>query len=77
MREFSYHLSIGILVCSTNGGNEVNKDCVFPFIYESLQYHACTKTDSKKDWCYTKVDSNGVGIYGKWGYCNSQCKSKS
>ena len=60
----------------TNGGNEVNKACVFSFIYGSHKYETCTKKDSDKDWCYTEVDSNGVGVHGQWGYCDSNCKSK-
>ena len=56
-------LFLHILVCKT--------DCVFPFIYKSVTYHSCTRKDSGSDWCYTKVDSNGVGVSGKWGYCQS------
>ena len=67
----------------TNGGNEVNKACVFPFIYGACsgllwncRYETCTNYHSDKYWCYTEVDSDGVGVYGKWGYCDSNCKSK-
>jgi len=47
---------------------------VFPFIYNSVTYHHCLyKQSNGKTWCYTEVDSNGVGVAGKWGYCNSNC----
>ena len=59
----------------TNGGNEVNKPCIFPFHYGVRTYETCTKKDDEKDWCFTEVDTNGVGIRGKWGYCNQNCKS--
>ena len=49
------------------------KPCVFPFIYKSVAYDGCTLRDSKKFWCYTEVDSNGIGVWGKWGYCGSFC----
>ena len=32
------------------------------------------KNDVK--WCYTEVDSKGVGIEGKWGNCGPGCLSK-
>ena len=69
-------LFLRILACKTNGGNEVNKPCVFPFIYKSVDYYGCTKVDSDKYWCYTEVDSNGYGVLGKWGYCNANCNGK-
>jgi len=61
-------------VCKTVGsGNEVNKSCVFPFIYKSVAYDACTLTDRGKFWCNTEVDLNGIGVSEKWGYCNHFC----
>jgi len=69
------HYVNGDKVCMTNGGNEVNKACIFPFIYGSHTYETCTKKDSDKEWCYTEVDSNGIGVYGKYGYCDSNCKT--
>jgi len=61
-------------VCKTVGsGNEVNKSCVFPFIYKSVAYDACTLTDRGKFWCNTEVDFNGIGVSEKWGYCNHFC----
>ena len=65
-----------ILVCKTDGGNDVNKPCVFPFIYKSVVYDVCTERDREKYWCYTEVDSNGFGVSGKWGYCGDFCSGK-
>ena len=54
----------------------------FPFwhrddpILEPLGYSFCTSVDSEKCWCYTEVDSNGVGVPGKWGYCGEACSCK-
>ena len=70
---------IRIVDCITNGGDQpenVGKQCVFPFIYENITYHTCTRKDSDKDWCAIEVDSNGVRIYGKWGYCSPNCPGK-
>ena len=68
--------------CITNGGPEVNKPCVFPFLYDRRDgllpyWHSfCTNKDSEKCWCYTEVDSNQVGVHGKWGYCGEVCSCK-
>ena len=32
--------------------------------------------DHDQDWCYTEVDSDGVGVPGRWGNCNQGCRSK-
>ena len=70
------------LECLTNGGNQRNKRCVLPFIYKHyynehnttyMKYDRCTKRDSNVNWCYTEVDSNGVGVLGKWGNCGTGC----
>ena len=61
----------------TNGGNEVNKECVFPFTFKNVKYEACTVNKDTRPWCYTKVDSEGNGVSGEWGYCNENCPSKS
>ena len=29
--------------------------------------------NSLQKWCYTEVDSNGLGIPGKWGFCSPDC----
>ena len=52
------------------------KPCVFPFIYITIEYDFCTKVDSERYWCYTKVNSNGTGVSGKWGYCDANCIRK-
>ena len=48
---------------------------MFPFIYKGDKYETCTMRDSDVDWCYTRVDFNGVGVGGKWGNCGSGCQS--
>ena len=56
--------------CSTNGGKVSNKKCIFPFIYNSLKYDACTKVDSSSYWCATEVDSAMVMVTDKSGTCD-------
>ena len=70
---------IQIIDCIANGGDNlenVGKPCVFPFIYENQTYYTCTRKGSDKDWCAIEVDSNGIRIYGKWGYCSPNCGGK-
>merc|ERR1719424_2384179 len=45
--------------------------CVFPFQYKDKTYNSCTTEDKNIKWCYTQVDSDGNGVYGKWGECES------
>ena len=66
-------MAIMFLGCITNGGPEIGKPCVFPYIYNNVSHSTCTIKDSQVQWCYTEVDSNGVGVWGKWGNCSPEC----
>ena len=58
--------------CKTNGGNQTNQICKFPFKWNGYTYESCV---FKKHgaWCSTKVDSNGTHIQGYWGKCENHC----
>ena len=63
-----------VLVCETNGGDDANQQCVFPFSYEGVTYEDCTSVGNNgTDWCSTEVDENGEYVSGKWGNCGSGC----
>ena len=38
-------------------------------------FNACTTLDSpeKVHWCSTKVNEDGVHVYGNWGDCSPEC----
>lgn len=59
--------------CATTGG----ATCVFPFKYEEVTYNSCTSADSAQPWCYTEVDTNSVGVKGKFDFCESSCFTKN
>ena len=63
------------LDCYTNGGPDSNKPCVFPFIYNGIEYTACTTVENDGiAWCSTEVDVlNGSYVEGKWGNCGPGC----
>ncbi|XP_074074357.1 binder of sperm protein homolog 2-like [Macrotis lagotis] len=52
---------------------QVNKPCVFPFIYRNEKYYQCTTVNSNYAWCSVEYI-----FYGKWRYCTStdppECK---
>ena len=63
-----------VLVCETNGGDDANQQCVFPFSYEGVTYEHCTSVGNNGTaWCSTEVDENGEYVSGKWGSCGSGC----
>ena len=64
-----------VLDCYTNGGPDSNKPCVFPFIYNGIEYTACTTVENDGiAWCSTEVDVlNGNYVEGKWGNCGPGC----
>ena len=63
-----------ISVCETNGGDDANQQCVFPFSYEGVTYEHCTSVGNNgTQWCSTEVDENGEYVSGKWGSCGSRC----
>ena len=67
--------NINVLDCYTNGGPDSNKPCVFPFIYNGIEYTACTTVENDGiAWCSTEVDViNGNYVGGKWGNCGPGC----
>merc|ERR1711892_483543 len=57
--------------CITTGGNVVGASCVFPFIYGGVTFDSCTTAGGFAPWCYTEVNSQGVGVTGKFGDCGT------
>ena len=57
----------------TKDGLDVNKACHFPFrlsIDDVELYHSCIYNKTARySWCFTELDSEGVGIPGKTGIC--------
>ena len=65
-------------MCETNGGNDANQKCVFPFSYEGVTYEKCTSVGNNgTQWCSTEVDENGEYVSGKYGNCGSGCDKGS
>ena len=60
--------------CSTVGGADVDKDCVFPFIFQGRNFTGCTfHFGVGEAWCSTETDSAGNYQPGRWGYCSPAC----
>ena len=56
----------------TVGGADVNKTCIFPFIYDGVKYSTCFD-DPEGFICSTLVDKSGNHVQGNWGYCGPNC----
>merc|ERR1712106_566241 len=65
--------------CITTGGNVVGAACVFPFTYGGTTFSSCTTAGGFAPWCYTEVNSQGVGVTDKYGDCgtSSACTGQS
>merc|ERR1712128_375060 len=65
--------------CITTAGNVVGAACVFPFTYGGTTFSSCTTAGEFAPWCYTEVNSAGVGVTGKFGDCgtSSACTGQS
>ena len=63
--------------CTTVGGPDPNKPCVFPFKHKGNTFITCalSPNDDRPHWCSTLVDEAGEHIAGKgnWGHCGSDC----
>ena len=60
--------------CRTEGGADVDKDCVFPFTFQGRNFTGCTfHFGVSQSWCSTETDSEGHYMPGRWGYCSAQC----
>ena len=60
--------------CKTIGGQDPNKQCVFPFIAGGDESSHCLDT-SGGTFCATSVNSNGWLI--SWGLCGPSCPDKT
>merc|ERR1719318_401769 len=60
--------------CVASSGPASGKPCIFPFIYNGVQYNGCTQLinglasvySNPIFWCSTKVDVNGFHVRGPW-----------
>ena len=59
--------------CRTISGPRTGELCVFPFIYNSVEYSHCTGVDHNVNWCSVEVDDSGQYVQDKWGNCGSMC----
>eukprot|EP00040_Diaphanoeca_grandis_P000102 m.14348 g.14348 ORF g.14348 m.14348 type:complete len:2596 (-) comp10105_c0_seq1:515-8302(-) len=57
--------------CDTRDNGVMNRQCVFPFVYEGTRYTSCTMEGDNVPWCATAVDESDVYIDGEWGVCGS------
>ena len=70
------------------GGNDPNKPCIFPYVYQNITYTNCTWTNSdnyygtyddlkplrnNKPWCPTAVDENGIYTEQGWYGAEGSC----
>ena len=66
--------------CTTVGGADPGKNCVFPFKLGGAVYSECTLQSSYDGilWCSTLTDKSGnhVSGQGKWGHCAPECSGK-
>ena len=56
--------------------------CVFPFVYDGVEYNECTSVDAANPgnvWCATEVapEYNNTVIDGRWGDCAESCPGAS
>ena len=53
--------------------DDPEKPCIFPFVSGAVTYNECTNSSGTGPWCATEVDTNGVMVDNKWGFCNTAC----
>ena len=71
-----------ILAACTTLSSSKREPCVFPFVYDGVEYNECTSTDAANPgnvWCATEVDPeyNNTVIDGRWGDCAESCPGAS
>ena len=61
--------------CKTRPSHRgLSEPCVFPFIFNNVEYSTCTDENSRDDtWCATKTDAQGNMIPDQWGKCDIGC----
>ena len=68
--------------CNTNGGDDPNVPCVFPFVYNGITYNECTDVDNGGvSWCATYtisvLFSTDQYVLGHSGNCEDSCPGVS
>lgn len=61
--------------CFTKGASGVGAGhpCVFPVVYNGVEYSSCTSANYNTLWCATQT-SNGTYVSGLWGDCMCQVR---
>jgi len=57
----------------TNGGNSDGAPCVFPFVFDGIEYNSCTDNGYSKTWCATTDNFNRDQ---KWSDCDANDKPR-
>ena len=67
-------------ICTTVGGPDPNKKCVWPVDYNNFKYSGCIfeRNRNPTPWCPTELTSlperpPGFFIDNKWGSCEPNC----
>ena len=69
--------------CTTVGGGDPGKACVFPFRFRGTLFNRCTLVGNApgetEPWCSTLTNSNDdhQGGQGRWGFCSPTCPAAS
>ena len=63
--------------CRTVGGQQRNRECIFPFVnsWTRAVHYACTSEFGLPPWCATRVTNSKVMSEGGFmGFCNASCE---
>ena len=66
---YAHRIQPHTTIVTIAGGEVVGEPCVFPFVYNGIEYTSCTDAGSPdRPWCATGVDAQ-TKAYTAWGYC--------
>ena len=93
MHAFQYEKIVTVIKCickalhyisaaCTTLSSSKPEPCVFPFVYDGVEYNECTSVDAANPgnvWCATEVapEYNNTVIDGRWGDCAESCPGAS
>ena len=63
--------------CTTVGGLQRNKQCIFPFVnpFSKSVHYSCTTDQGLPPWCATRVNNNAVmPSFNFLGFCDESCQ---
>lgn len=58
------------------GNGVFDRECIFPFIYQGVEYNQCTTIGEPRPWCSLETTAENVHVTGNFGFCRDKSQQE-